>query len=134
MLRVSLFGDGVFAVSMSESNGLSDSFAEIIEFCPSCFSTSDGANMEDIGRMEWEDSLDALIGNDAADGEGFADAAAPAGDNGAGEYLNALLVAFLDFAAHVNRIAYFEMRYFFLKAFAFNSIQQLCFHVIFSLT
>ena len=84
--------------------------------------------------MKREDSLDALVAHDSSDGKGLVNSATSACDDYAGEYLNALLVAFLDFAAHVNRIAYFEMRYFFLKAFAFNSVQQLCFHVIFSLT
>jgi hypothetical protein len=82
--------------------------------------------------MKREDSLDALIAYNPADGEGFVYAAASASDNGAGEYLNALLVTFFDFAADNNRIANFEMRYIFLETFALNSIQQLCFHAIFS--
>jgi hypothetical protein len=80
-----------------------------------------------------EDSLNALVGYDSADCEGFANSAALARYYGAGEYLRALLVAFFDFTAYVDRVAYFEMRYIFLKAFAFNSIEQLCFHVVFSL-
>jgi hypothetical protein len=82
--------------------------------------------------MNREDSFDALIGYDTPDGEGFVDSATFAGDDSAGEYLDALLVAFLDFTADVDRVAYFEMRYILLEAFAFNSIKQLCFHVIYS--
>ena len=73
--------------------------------------------------MEGEDSLDALVGDDSADGERFVDSAAPAGDDGAGEYLGADFVAFLYSAAHFDGVADFEVGCVFLKAFAFNSIQ-----------
>ena len=82
--------------------------------------------------MNGEDSLNTFVAYNSADSEGFAYAAASACDYGAGKYLNAFLVAFFDFAAHVDRVAYFEMRYIFFKAFAFNSIKQLRFHVVFS--
>jgi len=83
--------------------------------------------------MKGENSLDPFVGNNSADSEGFVDAATFACDYCAGENLDAFLVAFFNLAAYVNRIAYFEMRYIFFKAFAFNSIEQLCFHVIFPL-
>jgi hypothetical protein len=77
-----------------------------------------------------EDSLDALIGNNSSDGKVFVDAAASACDYCAGEDLNSLFVALFDFAAYINRVAYFEMRHILPKAFAFNGIKQLCFHSI----
>ena len=49
--------------------------------------------------MQGEDSFDALVVYDTADGEGFVGASAAAGDNGAGEDLCAYFVAFLDAAA-----------------------------------
>jgi hypothetical protein len=82
--------------------------------------------------VKGEDSLDALIAYDSADGEGFVDTSASACDYDAGEYLQTLFVAFPDSAVDVHGIAYFEVRYIFLKAFAFNSIQHLCFHSVVS--
>jgi len=38
----------VFAVSMSESYGLSGSLAEEIEFCAPCFSASDWSDIDDV--------------------------------------------------------------------------------------
>jgi len=101
-------------VSVGEFDGLSGALAEVIQLCASCPSASDGPDIDDVGRMYREDSLDALVVYDSADGEGFVDAAAFAGYNGSGENLEALLVAFFDSAADVYGVAYFEMGYFFL--------------------
>jgi len=117
---------------MRESYGLSGSFAEVIEFCASCFSTSNWADIDNVRGMKGEDTLDSFIGDNSADGEGFANAATFACDYRSGEYLDALLVTFLNLAADIHGVAYFEMRYIFLETFAFNSIKQFCFHAIFS--
>jgi len=82
--------------------------------------------------MQGEDSLHAFIIYDSPDGEGLVDTAAFAGYYRAAKYLKTLSVAFFDSAVHIHRIAYFEMRNLFLKAFAFDSVQKLCFHQVFS--
>ncbi len=78
--------------------------------------------------MKRKDSFDALIINNPPDCEGFVNAAALAGDYGAGKYLRALFVAFFDAAVDIYNIAYFKVRYVFLQTFAFNRIQYFCFH------
>jgi hypothetical protein len=78
--------------------------------------------------MKREDSFDALVIDNPPDGEGFVNAAAPAGDYGAGKYLRALFVTFSDSAVDIHKIAYFEVRFVFLQTFAFNRIQYFCFH------
>ena len=72
--------------------------------------------------MKREDSLDALVAYDSAHGEGFVNSTAPAGNYGAGEYLNAFFVAFFDPTADIYDIAYFEMRYIGFEAFCFDSV------------
>jgi hypothetical protein len=73
--------------------------------------------------MEGEDSLYAFVIYDSADGESFVGASAFAGNNCAGEYLDALLVAFFDYAVHIYGIPYFEIWELFFQAFSFNCIQ-----------
>jgi len=126
--RISLFWGGVFAVAVGQFDGLAGSLAEEIEFCASCLAASDRLDIDDVGRMKGEDTLDALIGDDSADGEGFADASASAGDYRTGKYLDAFFVAFSDSAAHIYGIAYLKMRYIFLQSFAFDSVEHLGFH------
>ena len=116
------------AVALCEADGFSGSLSQEVELCSSGFSASDGYNVEDIGGMNWEDALDAFVADDSACGEGFVDSAAPACDDGAGEYLCADLVALFDAAMDVNNIAYFEVRNVILQTFAFNSIQHFCLH------
>jgi len=113
---------------MSELDGLAGPLAEVIEFCASCFTASNRLDIHNIRRMKREDSLHTLVIYDSPHSEGFIDAATFAGDYYAGKYLNALFVAFYDSAPHIYRIAYFEMRYIFLEAFTFGSVQQFCFH------
>ncbi len=118
----------MFAVAVGEFDGLAGSLAEEIEFCASCFAASGRLDIDDIGRMKREDTLDALVGDDSADSEGFVDASASAGDYRAGKYLDAFFIAFPDSAAHIYGIAYFKMRYIFLQSFALDSVEYLGFH------
>ncbi len=78
--------------------------------------------------MKREDSFDALVIDNPPNCEVFVNAAALAGDYGAGKYLRALFVAFSDAAADIYNIAYFKVRYIFLQTFAFNRIQYFGFH------
>ena len=80
-------------------------------------SAADGLYVDDVGRVDWEDTLDTFVIDDSADGEVFVDAAAFAGDNDASENLDAFLVAFLDTAANFDGITDLEMREVFLKTF-----------------
>jgi len=113
----------VFAVSVREPDGFACSLAEKIEFCAPYFSASDGPDIDDVGRMEGEDSLDALVAYYSADGECFVDSAALSGDYSAGKNLHALFVAFFDSAVDIDCIAYLEMWYIFPEALALNRIQ-----------
>ena len=97
------------AVSLCEPDGLSGALSEEVELCTPGFSASDGPDVEYVGRMQWEDSLDAFVADDSANGECFVDSAAPACDDGSGEYLCSDLVALLDSAVHVHDIAYLEV-------------------------
>jgi hypothetical protein len=97
-------------MSLRKFDGLSGSLAEVVEFGLSSFSASDGFYVDDVGRVEWEDSLDAFVIDDAADGEVFVYATAFAGDNGAGENLDAFLVAFFYTAANIDGVPDLEMR------------------------
>jgi hypothetical protein len=112
----------MFAVAMGKFDGLACAFAEEIKFCASGFTASNRLDINDIGRMYRENTLDALFIHNAADSEGFADTVTSAGNNGTGEYLNTLFVALSDFAVDVNNIADFKMRHIFSQAFTFNSI------------
>jgi hypothetical protein len=119
-------------VSVGKPDGFSGSLAEKIELGTPFFAASDGPDVDDIGGMKREYPLDALVGYDSANGESFVDASAFACDDSAGKDLQAFLVAFFDSAVDVNGVAHFEMRNTFLKAFSFSSIEQFCFHPIFS--
>jgi len=112
----------VGTVSLREPDGFAGSLAKVIQFCPPCFAASDGPDIDNVGRMEREDSFDTLVIDNPPDCEVFVNASALAGDYGAGEYLRALFVAFSDTAVDIYNIAYFEVRYAFLQTFAFNRI------------
>ena len=59
--------------------------------------------------MERENSLDAFVVHDAADGEGLVDPPALAHDDGAGEDLDAFFFAFDDPGVHVDGVADIEL-------------------------
>lgn len=102
------------AVALRESDGLSGSFSEVIKFCSSGFSASNGFYVEYVGRMKGEDSFDAFVVNDSADGEGFVYSPAFSANYSSGKGLYAFFVAFLYFAFDVDDIADFEVGNFFL--------------------
>ncbi len=102
------------AVSLCEPDGFAGSLAEVIKFCPPCFSASNGPDIDYIWRVKREYPFDALVIDNPPNCEVFVNAAAFAGDYGAGKYLRALFVAFFDTAVDIYNIAYFEVRYIFL--------------------
>src|SRR5262249_4985443 len=66
----------------------------------------------EVGRIDREHALHALAVADAADGEGFMDAAPLVGDDDAGKNLDAFLVAFANLGVHADTVADFERRNF----------------------
>jgi len=54
--------------------------------------------------VQWEDALDAFVGDDAADGDRAIDATTLGGKQDALENLHAFLVTFDDSIMHVNRV------------------------------
>lgn len=78
--------------------------------------------------MKREDSFDSLVADHSPDSKSLVDPSALAGNHRAGEYLRADFIAFLDGAVDIYYIAYLKVRYIFLQALAFNSIQNFCFH------
>ena len=117
----------MFAVAVSKADGFACSLAEVVELCPPCFAASDRPDIDNVRRMQGEDSFDALVIYDSSDSECFADSPASACDYGAGKYLYTLFVALLDAATDVNGIAYFKMGDAFLQARIFDSIKHLGF-------
>src|SRR5262249_35028091 len=67
-------------------------------------------HLRDERRMQREDSLDAFVVHDAANGERLVDPAALAHDDGAAEDLDAFLVAFDDSRRDVNGITDAKLR------------------------
>jgi hypothetical protein len=102
------------AVPLREADGLSGAFPEVIKFGTSGFSASNWFYVEDVGRMDGEDSFDAFVVNDSSYGEGLVYAPAFSANYCSCKDLYAFLVAFLYFAADVDDVADFEVRNFFL--------------------
>jgi hypothetical protein len=122
----------VIAVPLGQLDGFARSLAQVIQLRPSCLAASDRPYIQDVGRMQREDSLDALVIDDSPDREVFVDAPAFARDYRAGKHLRALFVALFDTAVNIHYIAYLEVRDIVLETFAFNSIQYFSFHWFFS--
>jgi hypothetical protein len=112
----------VVAVPLSEPDGLAGPVTQIIELGPPGFAASDGLDIENIGRMQREDSFDAFVTDHSPDGEVFVNPPAFACYNRAGKYLRSLFVALFDTAMNLDYIAYLEVRGLALKTFALNGI------------
>jgi hypothetical protein len=112
----------VVAVPLGELDGLAGPVTQVIELGSPGFAASYRLDIENIGRMQREDSFYALVGDDPPDGEGFVNAPAFAGDYRAGKYLRSLFVALFDPAVNLDYITYLEVRDLALKTFAFNGI------------
>jgi hypothetical protein len=117
-----LSGYGMVAVPLSKPYGLAGSVTQIIELGPPGLAASDRFDIEDIRRMQWENSFDSLVTYHSPDGEGFVNAPAFAGNYGAGKDLRSLFVAFFDTAMNLDDITYLEMRDVALKTFALNGV------------
>jgi len=112
---------------MSEPDGLSCAFAEVIELCPPCFTASDRPDIKDVGGIQREDSFDALVVDDSSDSKCFVDSPAFSCNYGSCEYLYAYFVAFLYAATDIYGVANFKVRQLLLYTFALYGIEQLRF-------
>jgi hypothetical protein len=112
----------VFAVPLGELDGLSTSVTQIIQLGPPGLAASDWLDIEDVGRMQGEDSFHALVIDDPPDSKGFVNAPAFARNYHAGKYLRSLFIALFNTAINLDYIAYLEVRDFGLETLALNGI------------
>jgi hypothetical protein len=110
----------MLAVAVSQFDGFSGSLSEEVELCPSGLSASYCLNVDNVWRMQRENSLNTFVAKDAADGETLVHAATGSGNDCAGEQLNACFFAFGDPAMDVNGVAYLEIRNLLFEALTFN--------------
>lgn len=96
------------AATITETTRLTGALTEEVQLCSSGICSADNLDLRDLRRVEWEDTLHALVCNDAADGDRFAHAATLTRDKHALEYLDTLLIAFDDAAVHVDRVTDIE--------------------------
>jgi len=117
-----LSGDGVVAVPLGEPDGLAGPVAQIIELGPPGLAASDRLYMEDVRRVQWEDSFDSLVTDDSPDREGFVNAPTFSGDYCAGKYLRSLFLTLFNPAVNLDDIAYLEVRDLVLETLALNGV------------
>src|SRR5581483_6689352 len=117
-------------LALAEADGFADTVAEVVELGAARNAAPLDLDLRDFRRVQRELPLDALAGDDAADGEHLAAAAARAGDDGAGEDLNALILAFEDASVHIDGVANGKLWHFGLEARFFDEFQNLLAHWI----
>ena len=94
------------AVPLGELDGLAGPITQIIELGSPGPAASNRLDIEDIGRMQREDSFDALVTDHSPNGEVFVNAPSFAGNDRAGKYLRSLfLVLGTDWSIWDKRIA-----------------------------
>ena len=113
----------MLAVPLRELDRFAGPLTKEVQLGPANLATAGGHDVQHVGRMERELPLDALVGDDPPDGKALVDAATLAGDHRTGENLRAGLVAFLDAAVDVHRIAHLEVRDLFLQTLALNAVK-----------
>lgn len=110
------------AVPLGQSDGLARPLPEEVEFGPAFLAAADGLDVQDVRRMQRENSFHALVINDSPDREACVNAPAFTGDDRPGKDLRALLVALFDAAVNVHNIADLKMRDIVLQTRAFHGI------------
>ena len=110
------------AVPLFEPDGLAGPVTQIIELGSPGPAASDRFDIEDIGRMQREDSFDALVTDHSPDREVFINAPAFASNDRAGKYLRSLFVALFNTAVNLDDITYLEVRDLILETLAFNGV------------
>ena len=110
------------AMPLFELYGLAGPITQIIELGSPGLAASDRLDIEDIRRMQREDSFDALVTDHSTDGEVFINAPSFAGNDRAGKYLRSLFLALFNTAVNLDDITYLEVRDLVLKTLAFNGV------------
>ncbi|MBA7542357.1 hypothetical protein ES705_34678 [subsurface metagenome] len=105
-----------------EPDGLAGPITQIIELGSPGLAASDRLDIEDIRRVQREDSFDALVTDHSPDREVFINAPAFAGNDRAGKYLRSLFFALFDTAVNLNDITYLEVRDLVLETFTLNGV------------
>ena len=110
------------AVPLFEPDGLAGPVTQIIELGSPGLAASNRLDIENVGRMQREDSLDAFVTDHSPDLEVFINAPAFAGNYRAGKYLRSLFLSLFDTAVNLDDITYLEVRDFLLETLAFNGV------------
>lgn len=113
----------MLAVPLRQLDRLAGSLAQEVQLGPADLAAAGRHDVQHVGRMERELPLDALVADDPPDGEALIDAATLADDDRTRENLRAGLVAFLDAAVDVHRVADLEVRDLLLQTFALNAVK-----------
>jgi len=109
-------------VPLFEPDGLAGPVTQIIELGSPGLAASDRLDIEDIGRMQREDSFDTLVTDHSPDREVFVNAPTFAGNDRAGKYLRSLFFALFNTAVNLDDITYLEVRGLVLETLAFNGV------------
>jgi hypothetical protein len=109
-------------VPLAKPYGLAAAFTKVKQLSAADFTASNRYNIDYVGRMKRENTLDSLVGDKPPYGECLIDTATLAGNHDTAEYLNTGFVAFLDPAMHFDIVANLKVRHLRLQALAFNSI------------
>ena len=117
-----LSGYGVVAVPLGKLDGLAGPITQIIELGPPGLAASDRLDIENVGRVQREDSFDTLVIGDPPDGEVFVNAPAFAGNDRAGKYLRSLFVALFNAAVYLYDVTYFKVRNLALETIFLNGV------------
>jgi len=117
-----LFGNGVCTVLLGQSYGFAGPLSQVVQLRAFGFAAAQRSDVEDIGTMQREDTLNTFVADDSANCEHLVYATTLAGDDSAGEDLYPLLVALDNPAMYIYRITDFEMRNLVLEALAFDRI------------
>jgi hypothetical protein len=110
------------AVPLGESDGFAGSLAEEIKLGPAFLTASDRLNIQNVRRVQREDSLHAFVVDDSTDSKALVNTPAFPADHRPGKDLRAFLVALSDPAVNVYHVANLEMRNILLQTLAFNGI------------
>jgi len=105
-----------------EPDGLAGPITQIIELGSPGLAASDRLDIEDIRRMQREDSFDPLVADHSPDREVFINTPAFTGNDRAGKYLRSLFIALFDTAVNLDDITYLKVRDLVLKTIAFNGV------------
>jgi len=91
---------------------LANALAQVVQLGAADLAATTNNDINDVGRMIKEGSLDAFVGHDAANGELLVHAATATGNDDSVEDLHALLLSFDNAAVYVHGVADVELGQF----------------------